>query len=71
MSGGVMRLKIKLEKYGDHCNDGKQHMFEIMIDNSTSKFESFDISSIDGVRIMLNDINEMKQAIEDYLCEHA
>jgi hypothetical protein len=65
-----MKLSIKLEKYDDHSRNGKCHMFEISVDNPTSTFEAFDVTSIDGIKEFLDDINAAKQAIEDYLCEH-
>jgi len=65
-----VRLSIKLEKYNDHSRDGKCHMFEISVDNSVSRFESFDIVDNRGLIEFLNEINAAKQVIEDYLCAH-
>ena len=65
-----MRLNINLKKHTDYLNDKKNHMFELSIDNSVSKFDAFDITNIEGLKEFLNDINAAKQALEDYLCEH-
>jgi hypothetical protein len=65
-----MRLNIKLERYTDHLGDKKNHMFEIMVDNGSSEFKAFDVTNIEGVGLLLTDINIIKQAIEDYLCKH-
>lgn len=63
-----MKINIKLEKYTDHLNDKKNHMFEIAIDNGSSEFKAFDVTNIEGLEAFLADINAAKQAIEDYLC---
>lgn len=63
-----MKLNIKLEKYTDHFNDKKNHMFEVMVDNGSSEFKAFEVTSIDGLEVFLADINAAKQSIEDYLC---
>jgi hypothetical protein len=63
-----MRLSIKLDKYKDYLNDKKNHMFEIAVDNGSSEFKALDVTNIEGVGLLLADINIIKQAIEDYLC---
>jgi len=65
-----MRLSINLEKYTDHLNDKKNHMFEIAVDNGSSEFKAFDVTNIEGIGLVLADINIIKQALEDYLCKH-
>lgn len=65
-----MKLSIKIEKWADYNNNGKQHMFKISVDHFVSEFKAFDVTSIDGIKEFLGDINAVKQALEDYLCEH-
>lgn len=65
-----MKLSIKLEKYESMKPYTPRHLFEVTVDNGSSKFEAFDIVPVEGLHQLLDDINAAKQAIEDYLCAH-
>lgn len=65
-----MKLSIKLEKFSDHLKDGQSNMVQLGVTDSTSKFATFEVTSLSNLRDLLGQVNAAKQAIEDYLCEH-